>query len=76
MVLMASLISLFDARPVEIIIGFISFATSLIKFKSVISNEAILYIFGLNCFKNLRLLTSKAEQNISILTFLQNLIIF
>ena len=59
MVLIASLISLFDAKPVEIIIGLISFATSLIKFKSVISNEAILYIFGLNCFKNFTPLTLK-----------------
>ena len=50
----ASLISLNEEAPVEIIIGFLVFAISLIKFKSVFSSDAILYNLGLNCFKKLR----------------------
>ena len=41
-------------RPVEIIIGFWVLATSLIKLKSVISKEDILYKFGLCFFKKMK----------------------
>ena len=48
---MADLISPILDNPVEIIIGLFSFATSETSFKSVNSNEEILYKFGLNIFK-------------------------
>ena len=48
----ADFISFMLERPVEIITGFFVLAISLIKFKSVISNEEILYTLGLNFFRN------------------------
>ncbi len=65
----ADLISSKLANPVERITGFFIFAISVTNFKSVISNEEILYIGGLNLFKKLSDLKLKGVLNKFIFLF-------